>query len=211
MNCQFNILVWVLPILLNPGSTLADDTSASADQSRLPGFPIKSIRGLDGAQLSLEAPSDGALALVFLWTECPVSNQYIPTLNALREQFEGKPVRLVGLFVDYKTPIEEIAAHADEYQVEFPTARLDSADLPQEIGVEIVPTALVVDDQRQVQYLGRIDDLFFDRRPESPGNSVGKRQRIRVEDLRDAIEAILKGETIAEPRTRAIGCTLPVF
>ena len=48
------------------------------------------IRGVDGATIRLKAPEGGALAVVFLWTDCPISNQYSPTLNAIAEEYAGR-------------------------------------------------------------------------------------------------------------------------
>ena len=52
-----------------------------------------------------------------------------------------------------------------------------------------------------VAYRGRIDDLFED---------LGKKRRkARTRDLRDALEAVLAGKAVVNPRTTAVGCYIP--
>ncbi|MEW4570482.1 redoxin family protein [Tautonia sp. JC769] len=161
------------------------------------------VLGLDGSPLSLQAPDGGALAIVFLWTPCPNSNQYSPTLNRLAARFDSDRVRFVGLYVDADLTDAQVASHAREYGLEFPIGRLGAGRLARELGVETVPSAVVLDDQGVVRYLGRINDRFYD---------LGRRRQIvRSEDLLDAISAVLSGDPVREPRTEAIGCTLPDF
>lgn len=169
-------------------------------QDRLAGVEV---RGVDGQEMSLDAPDSGALAIIFLWTSCPNSNQYSPTLNRIARDFEGKPVRVVGLFVDADRTDAEVASHADDYALEFPIGREGAVRLAKELGIETVPSCVVLDDSAQVRYLGRINDQFYD---------LGRRRQIvRSDDLRDALSAVLEGKPVREPRTEAIGCTLPDF
>ena len=44
----------------------------------------REVKTLDGRLLTLQAPKDGATAVVFYSSECPISNAYSPTLNDLR-------------------------------------------------------------------------------------------------------------------------------
>lgn len=161
------------------------------------------VRDLDGNPLRLDAPKGGVLAIVFLWTACPNSNQYSPTLNRIAARFDSDRVRFVGLYVDADLTDAQVAAHAREYALEFPIGRLGAVRLARERGVETVPSAIVIDDQGTVRYQGRIDDQFHD---------LGRRRQIvRSEDLIDAMTAILAGDPVRSPRTEAIGCTLPDF
>ncbi|WP_169976958.1 redoxin family protein [Tautonia rosea] len=175
----------------------------AAPVSLSPESPATEVRGLDGNPLCLQAPDGGVLAIVFLWTPCPNSNQYSPTLNRIAARFNSDPVRFVGLYVDADLTDAQVAAHAKEYALEFPIGRLGAGRLARELGVETVPSAVVIDDQGSVRYLGRINDQFYD---------LGRRRQIvRSEDLLDAISSVLAGNPVREPRTEAIGCTLPDF
>jgi thiol-disulfide isomerase/thioredoxin len=141
--------------------------------------------------------------MVFLWTPCPNSNQYSPTLNRIATQFDSDRVRFIGLFVDADLTDAQVEAHAKEFGLNFPIGRLGAGRLARELGVETVPSAVVLDDHGAVQYQGRINDQFYD---------LGRRRQVvRSEDLLDAIAAVLAGDPVRTPRTEAIGCTLPDF
>jgi hypothetical protein len=182
-------------------STAGASGEARGPVDRLPS--TVEVFGVDGRPMGLEAPEGGALAIVFLWTPCPNSNQYSPTLNEIAGAFETDRVRFVGLYVDADLTDGEVAGHAREYALAFPIGRSGAVRLAGELGVETVPSALVVDDSGQIRYRGRIDDQFFD---------LGRRRQVvRSRDLRDAIAAVLAGEAVRDPVTEAIGCTLPDF
>jgi hypothetical protein len=176
--------------------------SAALDASS-PRSLATEVLGLDGTPLPLQAPDGGALAIVFLWTPCPNSNQYSPTLNRIAARFDSDRVRFVGLFIDADLTDAQVATHANEYALDFPIGRLGAGRLARELGIETVPSAVVIDDHGVVRYLGRINDQFYD---------LGRRRQVvRSEDLLDAISAVLSGDPVREPRTEAIGCTLPDF
>lgn len=180
------------------------DAAGGPVSARPPQDPPVEVSGIDGAPMRLRAPESGALAIVFLWTSCPNSNQYSPTLNRIARQFDDDDrVRLVGLFVDEDLTDAEVAEHAEAYALAFPIGRRGTGRLARSLGVQTVPSAVVIDDQSEVRYLGRINDQFYD---------LGRRRQIvRSDDLCDAIAAVLAGEPVREPRTEAIGCTLPDF
>ncbi|QDV32715.1 redoxin family protein [Tautonia plasticadhaerens] len=181
-----------------PGPARGEDDRPA---DRLPG--AVEVLGVDGRPMTLEAPEGGVLAIAFLWTPCPNSNQYSPTLNAIAGEFGTDRVRFVGLFVDADLTDAEVAAHAEEYALGFPIGRSGAVRLARELGVGTVPSAVVVDDAGRIRYRGRIDDQFFD---------LGRRRQVvRSHDLKDAIAALLGGEEVRAPRTEAIGCTLPDF
>lgn len=160
------------------------------------------VPGLDGSDVELKAPQGGVLAIVFLWSECPISNRYAPTLQAMSGRWPSSSVTFVGLFVDPDRPLGALKTHADEYALAFPLARDPGSAVAKELGVEIVPTAVVIDDRGRVRYRGRVDDQFY---------ALGKnRPAATSHEFRDAIDAILAGRPVATPETEAVGCTLPV-
>src|SRR6185436_4438516 len=73
-----------------------------------------------------------------------------------------------------------------------------AGDLAERLAPERVPEAFALDASGSLVYRGRIDDRFVE-----PGKL---RPRIDSEDLRDAIEAVAKGEAPREARTSAVGC-----
>jgi peroxiredoxin len=164
--------------------------------------PPAELMGLEGEKVALSAPEGGAVVMVFLWSECPISNRYAPRLNELAAGWKKQPVRVVGLFVDPTRPDEELKQLAAEYGLKFPVARDRDVEIARGLGVEKVPCAVVIDGVGQVRYRGRIDDRFF---------ALGRnRPAATTDDLKDAVGAVLAGKAPATTETEVIGCDLPL-
>ena len=69
-------------------------------------------------------------------------------------------------------------------------------------GAGVTPEAVVVDAKGEVRYQGRIDNRYVD---------FGKyRAEATQEDLSDALNAVLNGQDVKEPCTKAIGCFIEI-
>src|SRR3954451_15313786 len=68
---------------------LADRTRSEAPK-RVPDFRLKDPR--DGKEYSLEGGHKAAL-VVFLGTQCPINNDYLPELVRLHKEYAGRGVR----------------------------------------------------------------------------------------------------------------------
>jgi hypothetical protein len=137
--------------------------------------------------------------LLFVRTDCPITNRYAPELRRIAAEFAQSPVDFSLVYSGRVETAATIEEHIRQYQ--FPgTALLDPGhDLMGRTKATVAPEAAVFDRSR-LQYLGRIDDRWI---------SFGKsRPEATVHDLEAAIAAVLAGKTPREPRTRAIGCSL---
>jgi len=138
--------------------------------------------------------------LLFVRTDCPITNRYAPELRRIAAEFAHSPVDLSLVYtggVDTAATVEE---HIRQYQ--FPgRALLDPGhELVGRTNATVAPEAAVFDRRVRLQYLGRIDDRWI---------SFGKsRPQATVHDLEAAITAVLAGKTPREQRTKAIGCSL---
>src|ERR1700687_262065 len=82
-------------------------------------------RAADGQKWSLAENGRNARAVVvlFLGTECPVSNSYAPTLAALHRVYSPKGVVFVGVNSNQQDDVAEVARHAKEYALPFPVLK----------------------------------------------------------------------------------------
>jgi len=143
----------------------------------------------------------GTLALtvlIFVSTECPVSNRYAPEITRLHDEFTPRGVhfRLV-----YPNPMDEEAAirkHLEAYGLPSIAQRDPDHALVKLAGATITPEAAVFDANGRLVYLGRIDDRFVELGRERPAATE--------HDLRNALTALVSGKTIAAARTQAVGC-----
>lgn len=139
-----------------------------------------------------------ATALVFLSVECPIVGRYIPTLNQLAEDFADEGIAVVGVLADPFLTRAAAAKYQAEYRVNFPILFDASLDLAERLKPTHTPEAFVVDARGGLLYRGRIDDAYV---------AVGRpRARVTSHDLREALQAIARGETVTPRTTTSVGC-----
>lgn len=148
--------------------------------------------------LADQARDAKAVVVVFLATECPISNQYVPVLAKLHKEFSAQGVQIVGVFPLPQDSAEDVAKHAKAFDLPFPVLR-DDGTVAERLKAVRVPEAFVLDGTRTVRYRGRIDDQF--------GRGVARPEPTR-RDLAEAIKAVLAGRDVSVPATEAVGCPI---
>ena len=141
------------------------------------------------------------MVLVFITTDCPIANQCLPEINRIHEAYRKRNVKLLLVHVDPEVTPATAESHAREYSIRAPIVLDPEQDLVRATGAEVTPEAAIFDATATMVYRGRINDRF-----PRLGDS---RPRARVHDLREALDAILEGRPVREPRTRAVGCYIP--
>jgi hypothetical protein len=163
--------------------------------------PRETYRALDGSIVTMTAPTQGALVLAFYSTECPISNYYSATLSTIASAHPASRLRVLGVSVDPDATSETLLEHARQYRLAFPAIHDPAGGIARRMGVTVTPEVIVLDDRAEKRYQGRIDDQYLERQKKTAAPSS--------HDLADAVAAVLAGEPVATPRTRAVGCPLP--
>jgi peroxiredoxin len=149
----------------------------------------------------LEAKGARAVVLFFVTTDCPVANYYTSEISAIVKDHAGKPVRFFVVHVDPDLTPAGARAHAKEYKLTCPVLLDAKHQLVRAAGATITPEAAVLTLEGKIAYRGRIDDRYVE---------LGKRRVAPTRrDVREALTALLAGEPVKEPQTRAIGCPIP--
>lgn len=150
------------------------------------------LADLDGGRARLAA---GPTVLVFLETDCPISNKYAPELARLCRSYGSK----LSFFAVYPgATAAEARSHRESYGSPCPAVLDADHRLARAARIEIVPEAAIFLPHRGLVYHGRIDDRFAD---------VGvERAAPTSRDLEEALRAVLKGESPTAPSGRAVGC-----
>ncbi len=162
---------------------------------------LRAARGPDGRPVELKAPQDGATALVFYSSECPISNAYSTTLNRLAAESPGGRLRLVGVCVDPDLTDADVVTHAGDFKLTFPVVRDRRGTLAGRLGAKVTPEAFVIDAAGRVRYHGRIDDQFAAR-----GKANANPE---THELKDAVDAVLADREVAVGHAEAVGCPIP--
>jgi hypothetical protein len=161
--------------------------------------PYAALRG--AAATPLEVKGAKAVVLFFLSTDCPVANYYTAEVSAISKDYSAEPVRFYVVHADPALTAAAAAEHARTWKLTCPVLLDPEHRLVKLTGVTVTPEVAVVLPDGTVAYRGRIDDTYVE---------LGKRRaEPNRRDLRLALAAVLKGQPVAEPRTKAIGCFLP--
>jgi hypothetical protein len=153
---------------------------------------------LGGQPRTILADETRVTALVFLGTQCPISNRAIPTLNELYTSHGCDPLDFFIVVSDPTISRKDVISYRDQYKIKVPILFDASGTLAQQLKPTHTPEAFVLDASGAIRYQGRIDDSFA---------ALGKvNQVVKSHDLADAIDALLAGKTIAHEKTEAVGC-----
>ena len=150
-----------------------------------------SIQDLRGAK---------ATVLVFLSTECPISNGYLSTINRLASDYQPKGVNVVGINSNEGCSLRDMASHKKEFAISFPVLKDAGAIVADELKATHCPEALILDDLGKIRYRGRIDDRYAKR-----GGAAGDVQR---QDLLIALQEVLDGKPVTVETTKVTGCPI---
>ena len=95
--------------------------------------------------------------LLFLSTQCPVANQYIPRLNRLHQTYPD--TELFGIYSNQEDSVDIIAQHVQKMKITFPVVKDFDSKLAQQIGASMTPQAFLV----ELPYAGaRVNPHFHD-------------------------------------------------
>jgi thiol-disulfide isomerase/thioredoxin len=145
----------------------------------------------------LKAASGKVVVLVFVRTDCPVSNRYSPTIQRLSAQHQDKAVFWLVYPSKGDSP-EMIRKHEQDFGYKLPALRDLQRALVLQSHATITPEAAVFDANRRLIYHGRIDNLYED---------FGRaRTTATTHELGDAIQAAIRGKTLPADTAPAVGC-----
>ena len=95
-----------------------------------------------------------ATVVVFLSTECPVSNSYIPTLLAIQKEYRDQGVLVVGINSNAHENADNLKKHALEYGITFPLLQDASGEIADWFQAKRLPTSYILDATRTVHIVG---------------------------------------------------------
>jgi len=136
------------------------------------------------------------VVLVFVRTDCPISNRYAPLIQRISSQYANK-VAFWLVYLGKTASADKIRQHQSEYGYRVPALRDPQHVLVAEAQVLVTPEAAVFDAHHRLVYHGRIDNSYED---------VGRsRPAATTHELDEAIQAVLSGKT-PPPNSPGVGC-----
>jgi hypothetical protein len=144
-------------------------------------------------------PAARATVLLFVTTDCPISNRYAPEVTRLFKLFASKGVRFWLIYPNPADSPRAIRDHLASFGYPMQALRDPDHTLATFVHATVTPEAVVVAGDRIV-YRGRIDDRYVQLGRQRPAPTS--------RDLEDALTAQLVGQPVPRPTTEAVGCVI---
>ena len=155
----------------------------------------------------LKASAGKVVVLIFVRTDCPISNRYAPAIQRIIDKYvraadagadNSRKVAFWLVYPDKGETAVMIRKHDAEYGYMISALRDTEHALVRESQVKITPEVAVFDASERLVYHGRIDNWYVD---------FGRaRSAATTHELDDAIQAALAGRLPSVRVTDAIGC-----
>jgi peroxiredoxin len=113
----------------------------------------------------------------------------------LYTDYAPKGVKFVFINANRTEPAAEVARHAQEHGFPFQVYKDDDNVVADRFGASVTPEAFVLDRTGAIRYHGSVDDSQVIERVQTPR-------------LRNALDAVLAGQPVGQPETKAFGCSI---
>ncbi len=156
---------------------------------------IPAVQNGEDTSLTLSDIKEDIVVLVFLGNHCPVVKAYEDRLIDFTNDYKDKGVKVVGISVNDRDDdrIPAIKTYMKEHKSNYIYGYDESQKVGHAYGATNTPQFFVLDKERKIRYTGAMD------------NSQNE-SNVTKQYLRDAVNALLKGETPAVEETRPAGC-----
>jgi len=162
------------------------------------GYGLQAALDLDGKSQDPFAGASGrVVVLVFLRTDCPVSNRYAPAIQQIAERYRRES-QFFLVFPAKAESAQVVRKYINDYEYKLPALRDPRHVLVKQAHAQITPEAAVFDKRGTLVYHGRIDNLYGDFGRSRPAPTT--------HELDDAIQAAFKGTPVAVSETSGVGC-----
>jgi peroxiredoxin len=161
------------------------------------GSPVSdfTVSDLNGSSVPFKSIKGDLTVVMFIATQCPISNAYNERMNALYKEYSPKGVKFLFINANNTEPASEVASHAAQHGFAFKVYKDPNNVVADQFGAEFTPEAFVIDKAGVIRYHGHIDDSR-------------QLDRIKSKDLKVALDSLLAGQGVPVAETKAFGCTI---
>jgi len=164
--------------------------------AQAPGTKLTEITVNDTAGKAVTIPTAGkTTAIVFISTQCPVSNAYNERMAALYNDYKSRGVDFVFVNANATEPAAEVEKHIRDNGFGFKVYKDPDNRFADKLNAQVTPEAFLVERNSTIVYHGAIDDSQ---------NAEG----ITKKPLREALEATLAGKAAPVAERKAFGCSI---
>lgn len=138
--------------------------------------------------------------MLFIDSDCPVSNRYAPELKSLHDRYRTRGVSFWLVYPDPGISVQTIRTHMQDFGYTMRALRDPEHALVRRANALVTPEAGIFLSDGTLVYHGRIDNRYVDltrRRPKATEN-----------DVADVLDALLAGKSAQASWTPAPGRSL---
>jgi len=173
--------------------------------------PTFDLPGVDGRNYTLNDFTGNILVVIFTCNHCPTAQTYEDRIIKLVETYKPRGVDFVAIspndprairldelgYTDLGDELEDMKIRAEYKGFNFPYLYDgETQEVSKKYGPVATPHVFIFDKERKLQFVGRIDDSEDGITPDTKF------------DTRDAIEALLAGNSPAVQKTKTFGCSI---
>jgi len=167
----------------------------------LPSGTVK-MRNVDGRDLSIaDVTGPKGVLVLFSCNHCPWVQRWESRLVALGNEYSAKGIGVIAINSNDTTEFpddsfEHMVARAEEKGYAFPYVVDATSDVARAFGATKTPEAYLFDASGKLVYTGTVDDNARDA------------AAVTATYLKDALDAVLDGAAVPNPKTKALGCSI---
>ena len=164
--------------------------------------PDFNLPGVDGKAYTLDSfRGKRFLVIVFMCNHCPYVQGSIERIKQIQSDYGIKGVQVVGINandeVNYpEDNFDKMIEYAKSRKYNFAYLRDEDQSVANKYGAQCTPECFVFDEHRKLRYHGRVDD--------SPKDE----SKATVNDLRNAVDALVHSRKVPIELAPAIGCSI---
>jgi peroxiredoxin len=141
------------------------------------------------------------LVVMFICNHCPYVQAVRQRLIDLQAGYDPRDMQLIGInandWAQYPDDSpEEMKKAIQELGINFPYLYDESQQIAKAYSAQCTPDIFVFDQERKLAYHGRIDDNWKEA------------DKVTRHELKEAIDALLRGEKPPEPQHPCMGCSI---
>jgi peroxiredoxin len=192
---KFALSFVVLSLIAAPAFAGKYNTAISVGDKAPDISGIPAVEGGEQKSLTLSDIKEPVVVVVFLANHCPVVGMYEDRVIDFTKDYKDKGVKVVGIAVSQATgdKLPGIKDYMKEHKSNYIYGYDESQAIGKAYGASKTPQFFVLDKERKIRYTGAMDD-------------AQREDKVTKTYLRDAVDAVLKGETVPVEETRAVGC-----
>lgn len=159
------------------------------------------LPGVDGQTHGLNDYRGKPVAVIFTCNHCPYAQAWEDRMVQIQADYRDKGVQLIAISSNdaEKYPddgFEAMKSRANEKNFNFPYLYDETQEVARAYGAERTPEVFVFDAAGTLRYHGAIDDNYEDP------------SAVKQTYLRDALDAVLVGNSVPTTETPPVGCTI---